>query len=987
MPTEACNFAKVFQAEGVEIAKQCHARGVEPDLCVDDKPGSPIPDRLGIAFSGGGVRSASVGLGIAQRLAKSGILRQAHYLSGISGGTYLLSWLTVWIKRSQSFSTVERALGFKASPSTNHTAETTAEPAAVQRFLEPEPLHFLRRYIAYLTPRLGLLSGDTLAAISIYLRNVLLNQTMLSAGLISLTMLLQLLSPTIAWSNPAGMPWLWVDLSVILILFIFAIAWIMQSLKNLTPDPKSKHSKTIATQAIACGAVICVMIWFLLPAWYAQYPTQRWTPLAVLVFVIAGFLITAPFTKERRTTAVERSRKTGIPTYLLAWTICGALACAIDEGFRYWLLSASNVEIGTDYVVFGLGLLMLGLVGLSFVFVGILGDALPDSRREWIARFAGYFILFSVATMTLLAVELYGPMVVHVLFSGFRQPSWQKRLMAAVIPGGWLFVVVSGLLAGNSSKTSGDNSSSGTLERLVVLAPPVFLVGILLLSAWGTHALAVRVITYGTSASQSAVEYLDTADWFPPLAPTICSLCLHPVSTTYSVSITDEHNSATYPEKSTRNSGSCWWHRRRAWYLLVWLATTLIAVVLAVRLDVNEFSMNLFYRNRLVRTFLGASNAVRRPSPFTGFALDDDIPLQALTLAESFEGPYPIWGTTLNITAGEDLAWQQRKGASFIYSPLFCGWDYVNPKAKLAQPELPATDPDRIALERKPPANLYGYRSTLANLETSDPGYGGFGGKPYIGTAMAASGAAASPNMGYHTSPAVAALLAIFNVRLGWWTGNPRNPTYWKEYAPAIWYLLAELFAHATDRDRYVYLSDGGHFENLGIYELVRRRVRFIICSDADADPSFRFEDLGNAVEHCRADFGVEIRILAQQNLELSDTSPFRRAHYAVGEIAYPDSSAKGILLYIKSSLTDDEPADVLGMRAADAAFPHDTTANQFFDESKFEAYRALGEHMMDIVLKRYRIEDTGENSKRNVLQLYKALSSEMRPGDRSKVC
>ena len=80
--------------------------------------------------------------------------------------------------------------------------------------------------------------------------------------------------------------------------------------------------------------------------------------------------------------------------------------------------------------------------------------------------------------------------------------------------------------------------------------------------------------------------------------------------------------------------------------------------------------------------------------------------------------------------------------------------------------------------------------------------------------------------MSYHTRPAVAALLSIFNVRLGWWTGTPRNRTCWKEYAPGIWYLLAELFAHATDSDRYVYLSDGGHFENLGIYELIRRRVR-----------------------------------------------------------------------------------------------------------------------------------------------------------------
>ena len=222
--------------------------------------------------------------------------------------------------------------------------------------------------------------------------------------------------------------------------------------------------------------------------------------------------------------------------------------------------------------------------------------------------------------------------------------------------------------------------------------------------------------------------------------------------------------------------------------------------------------------------------------------------------------------------------------------------------------------------------------------------------------------------------------MAIFNVRLGWWTGNPRNPTFWKEYAPGIWYLLAELFAHTTDSDRYIYLSDGGHFENLGIYELVRRRVRFIICSDADADPSFAFQDLGNAIEHCRADFGVEIHMHAQQDFKLSDQPPFRLAHYALGEIFYPGQEAKGILLYVKSSLTNDEPADVLGKRAADPAFPHDTTANQFFNESMFESYRALGEHMMDYVLTRFQIKDGGADARETVLQFYRALLEELHP-------
>ena len=318
-------------------------------------------------------------------------------------------------------------------------------------------------------------------------------------------------------------------------------------------------------------------------------------------------------------------------------------------------------------------------------------------------------------------------------------------------------------------------------------------------------------------------------------------------------------------------------------------------------------------------------------------------------LENRYDGPYPIWGTALNITHGEDLSWQQRKAASFIYTPLFCGWDYT------AQPPVPV---DLVRLEApdlepdQGPIASFGFRSTAT--------YGGEGGNPVIGTAMAASGAAASPNMGYHTRAGVAALLALFNVRLGWWTGNPRNNKTYREYAPGAFYLLKELFASTDATSRYVYLSDGGHFENLGLYELVRRRLRFIIVSDADCDADYAFSDLGNAMEHCRRDFGVHIDLRASEDMHavkndylLKDARRlFRKQHYALGTISYPRlpdeaEATTGYILYIKSSLTGDEPADVLAMRATYPSFPHDSTGNQFFNESLFESYRALGEHML----------------------------------------
>src|SRR5262249_11167637 len=132
-----------------------------------------------------------------------------------------------------------------------------------------------------------------------------------------------------------------------------------------------------------------------------------------------------------------------------------------------------------------------------------------------------------------------------------------------------------------------------------------------------------------------------------------------------------------------------------------------------------------------------------------------------------------------------------------------------------------------------------------------------------LGTAMAISGAAASPNMGYHSSPSVTLLLALFNARLGWWLGNPgpEGETTYKDDGPAtaIIPLAEETFGLSTDDRPYVYLSDGGHFENLGLYEMVRRRCRFIVAVDAGCDPAFAFEDLGNAVRKIFIDLGIRI--------------------------------------------------------------------------------------------------------------------------------
>jgi hypothetical protein len=158
---------------------------------------------------------------------------------------------------------------------------------------------------------------------------------------------------------------------------------------------------------------------------------------------------------------------------------------------------------------------------------------------------------------------------------------------------------------------------------------------------------------------------------------------------------------------------------------------------------------------------------------------------------------------------------------------------------------------------------------------------------------------------------------------------------------------MNELLGGTDDKARYVYLSDGGHFENLGVYELVKRRCGLIIVCDAEEDKDYKLAGLGNAIRKCRTDMGIDIE------LDVSDISPKEadgpiKKHYAIGNIhyEYADVDAPtGTIIYFKASLTGDEPTDVKNYKKTHVSFPHESTIDQWFSESQFESYRQLGHH------------------------------------------
>ncbi len=325
----------------------------------------------------------------------------------------------------------------------------------------------------------------------------------------------------------------------------------------------------------------------------------------------------------------------------------------------------------------------------------------------------------------------------------------------------------------------------------------------------------------------------------------------------------------------------------------------------------NRFSLHGMYRQRLVRTFLGASHADRRPNAFTGFDPADDLRVHELSDVR----PLQVINATLNNVSSTNYGRNERKAYAFTFSPLHVG------------------------------SSELGYRLSSE--------YGSDGGGPAtglsLGMALAVSGAAASPAMGMYSSKARAFLLTLANARLGLWFGNPTDPATWQRSDPALGVgpIVRELLGLTTDTNPYVYLSDGGHFENLGLWSMVVRRCGVIIVSDAGCDPDYTFEDLSNAMRRIRIDLGIPIEF-GEMNMSKAGQGD-GNAHAVLGTIRYsavdgPDAP-DGLLLYVKATLSGDESVDVRNFAALHPAFPHDPTGNQFFDEDRFESYRALGYH------------------------------------------
>jgi len=364
--------------------------------------------------------------------------------------------------------------------------------------------------------------------------------------------------------------------------------------------------------------------------------------------------------------------------------------------------------------------------------------------------------------------------------------------------------------------------------------------------------------------------------------------------------------------------------------LSIFLVTAVIG--LGWMADPNLIALHNFYKSRLVRAYLGASNSEkRRTIEITETAPDDDLPLTALKRSYQRGGPVHVINTTLNLVGGRDLSTAQRYAASFTLSPEVCG------------------------------SARTGYHRTDDYMN----------GRMSVGTAVAASGAAVSTNMGSKSvSSALALLLALFNIRLGVWAPTP-SKARWFESQARLWpfYLLREALSQTNDLGTYCYLTDGGHFDNTGLYSLVERGCRYILMLDCGADAQPCFSDVGEAIRRCRIDFGAEINLVdGVRDFIKTRDGGLARVHYARGTIRYnrkhlemlgwTDSEIdapggrEGTIIWIKPVVTRRDSVDVRQYKLENGVFPQQTTADQWYDESQFESYRSLGYQSLAEVLR-----------------------------------
>jgi hypothetical protein len=925
-------------------------------------------DLNALCLSGGGIRSAAISLGVIQALVDKGLLNQFHYLSTVSGGGYIGSWLSAWLYHDNA----DKVLGQLGSLRRNSDQE-------------PLPLRHLREYSNYLTPKVGLFSADTWTALSIVLRNMAVNFWLILLPTLALLVIgIKLLALFVSWETDefahhralialisfgciaAGAMAFGYKLGRLYIPS-YAERTMAAEKRRAQADPEGEPERvpkrSRADSEVPTQAQRRFLLWSLAPAiiagfcfvWLAVQDTtpalgmlQWWLTgvdgansfFAILLFavlVFGGAILIAGTWRKRLGLSMDPRRPATAPTVApdaaaipareLMWDFVSWIGAVIVFAGLIWAGAKAIHSLPKD--------LHLYTAQICDVVTTPCPDehshALPiNIRHETLTVVFGlpwYLAATMCAHFTYLLLYNRSP-------KGEIEREWLGRAS------GWHFIAALAWMI---------------LSAIVLIGPAIFYnlrttLGLLLIASGAVNWVLGKSSV--TPANGVATDWKGLAAniALAVSGPLFAALLLIVLAMAIDWAIIGWNGQCFPTNLAWGNDCRNWW------WILPCGITTVVLVAGNSIININAFSLHAVYRNRLVRCFLGGAREPRRHSEgFTDFDWEDDVRVASLwkrtdppTLPKDRHWrPFHVINMTLNVAATNRLAWQERKAMPFSVTPFACG-----------NPDLGYRETSRYGGPYIAPKSIGEIKSGIS-----------------LGTAMAISGAAVSSNMGYHSSMSLSFLLTFFNVRLGVWLGNPGKAgsglSPWQQYVGlhqpyettgpqfAVRPLLSELFGLTDDHSPYVNLSDGGHFEDLALYEMVRRRCRRIIVVDGDQDRDRGFEDLGNAVRKIWIDLGVRIKFKESGLLAAGKEAKLASIPYfAVGKIEYVSDSPvagrapTGQILYIKPVVRGDEPAaDVIAYKRAHDDFPAQSTAQQWFDESQFESYRRLGQLMTERII------------------------------------
>ncbi|MGY8680876.1 cell division protein [Bradyrhizobium sp. UFLA05-153] len=878
-------------------------------LRIDDLQPCQMLDVTGLALSGGGIRSSALCLGILQALNHHNLFGRIDYLSTVSGGGYIGTSLGATMTVARRFVFGERPAGDTAT-----ACEISDTPS----------VGHIRNYSNYLIPA-GV--RDLLTGIAIVVRGLIAN-----IGL-TLPIVLMLAAVTI-WSTPTR--------HCLTVATLFGVAISDDKLCEL-------HDFSIVNRYgfTAIGAV-----------------------LALILLACSGL-----------TYLSSRSERGSGPSIVFAYLAGIALLVGVACDFAR-LLQVQNFALT----------LAIGILGviLFFIWAVVRSFASPEKRQEFRSHLPSAGATFLVV-LAVNAFFEFQPFMLREMFDAADSSviggpvagatiTWIKSLAAIAAPIG-VFVTAFRQQFAELLKGNGVSSQWGSLVLAIVAKAALWIAGLALpliiwvaylyLSYWGiANDLFERcppsptqreclVSARSAASSQGSLAgkiQFDadsgtlSAEIKPKAAPRVVDDTERLTPTWHApgwllsaAKRVGDIFHAQFPSQFQGKASELAYSFSLPMVILYVLTGALLLIV-SLLLTPNANSLHRLYRDRLSKAFLfdptrSADGDIARAEA----SLDqgrDFKPLDRMKLSDLYavanaddpnagpklSAPYHLINTALNIQ-GSDFANRRGRNADFfVFSPRNVG------------------------------SEATGYATTLA-LEKVEQSLD-------LATAMAISGAAASSNMGSSSIKALTPTLALLNVRLGYWLRNPRyvNACSFHRFSPL--YFWSEISGRLYENSDGVYLTDGGHIENLGVYELLRRRCRVIVAVDAEADTPMNFASLMTLQRYARIDLGVRIdlpwtpirertRALMARNTSgepppcqhRRDDGPQDDVHVAIGTIDYGGGD-QGFLVYIKSSLTGDENDYIRDYARRHATFPHETTGDQFFSEEQFEVYRALGFHM-----------------------------------------